>query len=671
MFKGDARYADPWRDIGHARWYDPYAALEDPTSHEFKAALETENAAFDAQLSTHHEKISIFKDIFSKDLTSALPKTPAAAQEIALWRGRTVYIQHSFNHRLNVWIVEGGKTMREFEELESFGTDPDSDYYFILKDVGDGDQSLELAVYKCGVHSPQYKLKTVGPEAAFNGDYLYFLETENQLRSHALFRVDKTNGRGRYKVYEERDKRFNMHLFAPQRQPDIFIRIENALSQRIGRVVKGSIKWNTAAIHADANGSGTTLAPITADVYATNEELIVHGRGYRFPNRSFYTNAALYDSNNVLVATTRHGVCSLYRFDLEKRTYAPVFEGQEPCEIMLHDYSTVPSFSLTSYWSSTATYEIQGGVATFIRKLAEPLELIRHATGTARASDGTSIPYTFVSAVKNPKKLLVTGYGAYGLSSHRSYPIRWLPWLRQGYAVVEAAPRGGREDGDKWYDAARTALRKRATFTDAAAVIAAAQKRFRFKKENTVFHGRSAGGWTAAYIGLVHHDRVAAIYAEVPYLDVLRTTTNPSLPLTQLEYDEFGDPARRPEEYAALQMLSPMDIAAAAPAAAPFFLLRSALYDSQVLPYEPLKFAAKLRGLGWPVVTGVDGDGGHFTKTKNLFTILAEDLALLDATVKQKGALRKTRRGGPYARTRLRSHKARGTRRRRTSSKKH
>jgi protease II len=669
MLKGDARYADPWRDIGHARWYDPYAAYEDPSSHEFKAALATEKSTFEAALGTQSAKVTAAAKVFDDDLSSALPKTPAAAQEIALWRGRTVYIQHSFNHRLNVWIVEGGKTMREFEELESFGTDPDSDYYFILKDVGDGDQSLELAVYECGVHSPQYKLKTVGPEAAFNGDYLYFLETENQLRSHALFRVDKTNGRGRYKVYEERDKRFNMHLFAPQRQPDIFIRIENALSQRIGRVVKGSIKWNTAAIRADADGSGTTLAPISADVYASNDELIVHGRGYRFPNRSFYTDAALYDSNNVVVVTIRRGVSSLYIFNLEKRTYTTVFEGQEPCEIMIHSYSTVPSFSLTSYWHPTKVYEIQDGVATFIRSSAEPLKLLRHAAGTARAHDGALIPYTFVSAVKTPKKLIVTGYGAYGLSSHRSYPIRWLPWLRRGYALVEAVPRGGREDGDEWYDAARTSLRKRTTFTDVAAVIAAVQKRFHFKKENTVFHGRSAGGWTAAYIGLVHHDRVAAVYAEVPYLDVLRTTTNPSLPLTQLEYDEFGDPTRRPEEYAALQTLSPMDIAAAAPAAAPFFLLRTALHDSQVLPYEPLKFAAKLRGLGWPVVTGVDDDGGHFTKTKNLFTVLAEDLALLDATVKPKGGIRRTRR--LQARQRLRSHKARGTRRRRTSSMKH
>lgn len=671
MFKGDERYSEPWRDIGHARWYDPYAAYEDPRSHEFKAALETEQSTFEAALASQSAKVATAAKASSGDLTSALPKTPAAAQEIALWRGRTVYVQHSFNHRLNVWIIEGGKMVRTFEELESFGTDPDSDYYYALKDVGDGDQSLELSVYESGVHSPQYKLNDIGPDAVFNGDYLYFLETENQLRSHALLRVDKTNGRGRHKLYEESDKRFNIRLFAPQRQPDVFIRLENALSQRIGKVQKGSIKWLTVPPPHGANGGGVTLAPIRTDIYATNNELVVHGRGHKFPHNSFYTDAVLYDSNNVIVVTTRRGICSAHNFNLEERTFNTLYEGQELCEIMLHTYSTVPSFSLTSYWRPSAVYEIQDGTAIHVRSSAEPLKLIRHATGTARAVDGTLVPYTFVSAVKKPKKLLITGYGAYGLTSRRSYPIRWLPWLRRGYALVEAMPRGGREDGDDWYDAARTSLRKRTTFDDVAAVITAVQKRFHFEKENTLFHGRSAGGWTAAYIGLVYHDHVAAIYAEVPYLDVLRTTTNPLLPLTQLEYDEFGDPTRRPEEYDALQKISPIDIAAAAPENAPFFLLRSALHDSQVYPYESLKFAAKLRGLGWQVVTGIDSDGGHFTKTKNLFTVLAEDFVLLDAVVSPKESTRKTRRQVPQARQRLRSHKARGTRRRRTNSRKH
>ena len=99
----------------------------------------------------------------------------------------------------------------------------------------------------------------MGPQAAFSGDYLYYLGTENRLRSNALFEVDKSNGRGRSKLYEEKDKRYNLTLHVPPRQHSVFLRRENALSQQLGRVVKGSLKWFTPPPPAD--GAGSTLNP--------------------------------------------------------------------------------------------------------------------------------------------------------------------------------------------------------------------------------------------------------------------------------------------------------------------------------------------------------------------------------------------------------------------------
>jgi oligopeptidase B len=318
-------------------------------------------------------------------------------------------------------------------------------------------------------------------------------------------------------------------------------------------------------------------------------------------------------------------------------------------------------------------FEIQEGTLNEVKRMPEPVRLVKHAHGVARAKDGAQIPYTFVSAVKSPKKLLVIAYGAYGLSSKRAYPKRWLPWLTQGYAIVESAPRGGRENGDAWYDAARTAERKITTFTDVASVIKTVQERFHFKKEQTVVYGRSAGGWTAAYIGQNYSHRVGAVYSEVPYLDVIRTASNPRLPLTQLEYDEFGDPAHRPEEYEALRTISPVDSASTAPSKPAFFLVRTALHDSQVYPYEALKFAAKMRSLGWPIVVGMDRAGGHFVGKNEAARIYAEDFLLIDSALQSRGvARRKTvRRPRAQARSKLRSQTARGTKRRRASSRKH
>jgi oligopeptidase B len=175
-----------------------------------------------------------------------------------------------------------------------------------------------------------------------------------------------------------------------------------------------------------------------------------------------------------------------------------------------------------------------------------------------------------------------------------------------------------------------------------------------------VFYGRSAGGLLAANIAHQYHNLVGAVYAEVPYVDVLRTTTNPDLPLTQLEYDEFGDPRRRPEEYAALQQISPVDTVPFAPKGAPLVLVRTGVHDAQVLPYEALKWAKKLRCAGWNVLVGIDGNGGHFAAADVMYGQQAEDAALITAQLTSQKR-RTTRKSG-------RLHSYVGTRRNRISS---
>jgi protease II len=246
------------------------------------------------------------------------------------------------------------------------------------------------------------------------------------------------------------------------------------------------------------------------------------------------------------------------------------------------------------------------------------------------------VPTTWVSAVPKPRALLVEAYGAYGISARRAYPVRWLPYLAAGWAVAYASPRGGREGGDAWWDAARGAVRKHRTFEDTAAAIRALQHSLHIPPAATVFFGRSAGGWLAANLAQEHGNLVAAVYAEVPYVDVLATTGNPALPLTQLEYDEFGDP-RRPQERRALQKLSPVDtVPACRPAACPLLVIRTGLHDKQVLPYEALKWSAQLRLAGWPrVYVGIDHAGGHFAGEKSMVEQRAEDAAILDACIQE------------------------------------
>lgn len=661
MLKGTT---NPYRDLGHIKLYDPYAALEDTESYAFKKMLKTELAHFNTILKdTKKRSSAVIEDVFETLLEKALPRLSDAAQETLLFHGSTIYIQHSYSNLLNVWINNAEKTLNCFENLESFGTDTASNHYFIIKDVGDGDQTFQLDVYELDVKTPKYSISPVGPHAAFRGDYLYYESIQNRLRSNGIYRVIKNNGRHKMRVFNCADEKYQVELHAPPRQSDLFIRITNALSQRLAVLTGASYKWLTPPPPCDGNGE--TLLPVCKTIYASNNAFIHNGRTYNYPHKQFLADVAPLTENKILISLVKHAKVSLYIFDTITKTYHILYEAQEPNNIMLHMHSTVPSVTITSYYGPNNVYEIQDDTLVKVKTFPNPLVITKYSHGNAVAEDGTNIPYTFVSKVKKPKKLLVIAYGAYGLSSSRAYPKRWLPWLANGYAVVEAAPRGGRENGDAYYDAARSAARKKNTFDDSAAVIKVVQKRYHFNKENTAIYGRSAGGWTAAYIGLKYPNLVNAVYAEVPYLDVIRTSSNPALPLTQLEYDEFGNPRRSREEYDALLEISPIDIVTAAPLNAPFFLIRSALHDSQVYPYESLKFAAKMRSHGWNICVGMDTHGGHFVKRSSAAKIYAEDFLIIDAALHEK---HKTRR---QARNRLRVHKSNGITRRRSSSRKH
>ena len=653
MLSGDP---NPWRDIGHARWYDPFAPLEDASSTEFQDAVKEESETWSHATEKHKSRIRSWnKD--TKDLyTAALPHTEEYAHETMMWNGYIVKIQHTFGHRINVWITTLDKSLVEsYTNINNFGICDESPMYFIIQDVGSGAETLELAVYN--VEKPQHpvwKKKSVGPDAAFKGDKIYYQSVENQLRYPGVLSADKKTGEKEREIFHESDKRFQVELHKPAHQSDIFIRVTNALQQRLGRIV-----GNTDRIRWLARKS-QTLYPICSTIYASNTGLHIGSRKYPYPKG--YIVDAVGNQERVYVTTVQKGYTYLYEFTVKEGSYNTLYNPESPCEINLLTYSTIPSVEIKLPNEPSAIYLISDHELVLTKRFPEPVTIPYFSHGLVKSKDGARVPYTIVSVVKHPRKLLVEGYGAYGISGHRSYPIRWLQWLQEGYAIAVAMPRGGREDGDAWYDGGRTALRKQNTFDDTAAVIKMAQATLRIQPKKTVFYGRSAGGFLAANIAQQFPDLVGAVYAEVPYLDVLRTTTNPDLPLTQLEYDEFGDPAKRPQEYLALQRISPVDTVPLAKKHSPIIVVKTAVNDTQVLPYEALKWSKKLRANGWTVYTGIDGAGGHFAAESAMYQQQAEDAALIDSYL-DTAALHVSR-----TRRSPRSHNSRGTTRRRTSS---
>lgn len=226
----------------------------------------------------------------------------------------------------------------------------------------------------------------------------------------------------------------------------------------------------------------------------------------------------------------------------------------------------------------------------------KPLEVHKwHAT----SADGTSVAYVVIyEKGRVPKGQLVYVYGAYGSSTPVQWPhVQWYPLLKRGWAIVYAYVRGGGDKDEAWANQARREMRHRSV-DDLEAVIRSAQQRLRLRPAQTVVYGRSAGGVPVGAIVArwPKGERVGAAFTEVPYVDVLRTSTNPDLPLTTGEYKEFGNPQRRLVDFHELLHVSPINSLSADGAPGVFVLTRVGLEDKQVYAYESFKWIQRLRG---------------------------------------------------------------------------
>jgi oligopeptidase B len=218
---------------------------------------------------------------------------------------------------------------------------------------------------------------------------------------------------------------------------------------------------------------------------------------------------------------------------------------------------------------------------------------VRHTTATA--PDGEAIPVTLMyrkgllKAGGNPA--LITAYGAYGYSHLPRFRDAWISLIDRGFVYAIAHVRGGREKGSRWYNEGRR-LKKRNSFTDFIAVTEALTAQGLADPKRVFAYGASAGGMLVGAVANMRPDLYAGIVAEVPAMDILTTMADPSLPLSTLEYGEWGNPAIE-RQYLYMQSYSPYDNVSAQ-AYPPVFVI-AARYDSQVGVHEPAKWVARLR----------------------------------------------------------------------------
>lgn len=251
---------------------------------------------------------------------------------------------------------------------------------------------------------------------------------------------------------------------------------------------------------------------------------------------------------------------------------------------------------------------------------------------TATVSDGTEVPISLVYRRdldrSRPQPLLLYGYGSYGYSLDPTFSSTRLSLLDRGVVYAIAHIRGGQEMGRDWYEDGKL-LHKMNTFTDFIDCGLHLQREGWTDPTKMFAHGGSAGGLLMGAVINMRPDIFAGVVADVPFVDVVTTMLDESIPLTTFEYDEWGNPNEE-EYYRYMLQYSPYDNVRAQDY--PNLLVLTGLHDSQVQYWEPMKWVARLRERGTGdnqllFLTNMDaghgGASGRFRRHKETALIYA------------------------------------------------
>jgi oligopeptidase B len=269
--------------------------------------------------------------------------------------------------------------------------------------------------------------------------------------------------------------------------------------------------------------------------------------------------------------------------------------------------------------AETYDYDLATGARTLLKRQEVPSghdpAKYRVRRIFAKAPDGAQVPVSILHradlALDGSAPCLLYGYGSYGSAMSASFRTRPLSLVDRGFVYAIAHVRGGTEKGWRWYlDGKRE--NKRNTFTDFIAAAGALVEAGFTRRGRIVAEGGSAGGMLMGAVANMAPELFGGIVAEVPFVDVLNTILDDTLPLTPPEWPEWGDPIRDAAAFATIRSYSPYDNVTAQ--TYPPILALAGLTDPRVTYWEPAKWVARLRATmtgGGPILLHTNMDAGH------------------------------------------------------------
>ena len=461
--------------------------------------------------------------------------------------------------------------------------------------------------------------------AADNRTLFYSVENEEQKRQYQLWRGCAGELAKASLVYEDADERFN--LGAGRTRDGKFIVMESASHTT-------SESWVLPAAHPEAE---FTLISLRHDEH---EYSIDHrngmwfirttdrGRNFRLvtapaetPGPKYWREVIAHRDNVMLEDVDLFGgfLVACEREDGLPRLRIWRFAGEDAAatqagEIAFPEpaYNAQPHinrvFETTAFRyayqslvtpSSVYEYDVASGTSTLLKQLEIPGGFDRTLYASERvhatAADGVQVPVSLVyrkdkrEPGRNP--LYVYGYGSYGYSLPIGFNSSRLCLLDRGVVMAYAHIRGGGDLGKPWHDDGKM-LVKRNTFTDFISAVEHLTASGYGDPGRVAIEGGSAGGLLMGAVANLRPELFRVVLSHVPFVDVMNTMLDASLPLTVPEYEEWGDPNQESYFHYMLSY-SPYDNLKAA--SYPSMLVKTSLHDSQVMYWEPAKYVAKLR----------------------------------------------------------------------------
>jgi oligopeptidase B len=630
---------------------DPYTWLRDRDDPDTIAYLEAENAYADAWFAGHQALVdTLFEEIRSRvqetDTSAPVPVDDwyyvARTQEGQSYpihcRGRSaaaatdeVLLDQNVEAEGHAFFDLNAFEMSPDHRLLAWSADVDGDEHYTLRvrDVAHGhDLDDELTDTTWG-----------GVAWSSDGTHLFYVVADDQERPYRVMRHRLGTAQDAdVEVYVDHDERFYVGIGLTRSREMIVIHSGSKLSSESWLLPAGDpsatpvcVRPRQADLEYQVDHWGDRLVVLTnheavdfrvmtapVDDPAVWTELVAHEPGRRITSiEPFADFLALHEWERAqpqVRIVRRDGTQHVLAIDAEPHDveFGPNEVWDTPVIRLTHQSLTTPARVIDVDVTADGA-----GAVTVVKQTPTPnVDLDRYVSHRtwATAPDGTEVPVDVVRHVDTPldgtAACCVYGYGSYEISMPPWFSVARLSLLDRGAVWALVHPRGGGELGRQWYLDGKL-LAKRNTFSDTLAACEHLVTSGVAARDRVAIRGGSAGGLLVGACIAMEPGRFRAAVAEVPFVDIVTTMSDPSLPLTVTEWEEWGDP--RSEPYASYMLgYSPYDLTA--PADYPALYVTAGLNDPRVSYHEPAKWTAKLRAVRTndaPLLLKTEMGAGH------------------------------------------------------------